>query len=361
MKPSIRLFLNAALLTGISASFPAPARASNVNADESLIFFPTLAYRSDDDGLWVARVQGWIFEAEADSRWRNASWAMFRRFLGLTPDQAETLLFQQRARPFLVDNERGKRVSIRIGASIYELEPSTADGHFVGQVRLDPRDVSRLARGGWLRYTAVTDPRDERVFTGEVQLLDATGVSVISDIDDTIKVSEVTNRKKLVENTFLLPFREVTGMAELYRGWSSHGVAFHFVSASPWQLYESLADFARDAGFPEATYHLRRTRLKDSSVWSLLADPLEAKLQVIESLMATYPHRRFILVGDSGERDPEVYGKLAEKRPEQVVRIYLRDVTGQAADSPRYRAAFGDLPADKWQVFQEPSTIRSPF
>jgi phosphatidate phosphatase APP1 len=102
---------------------------------------------------------------------------------------------------------------------------------------------------------------------------------------------------------------------------------------------------------------LRRVRLKDSSVLALLADPLEAKLNVIEALMADFPQRRFILVGDSGERDPEVYGTIADKHPDQVLRIYIRDVTGQAAESSRYQAAFGKVPRDKWRLFQEPSTI----
>jgi phosphatidate phosphatase APP1 len=82
---------------------------------------------------------------------------------------------------------------------------------------------------------------------------------------------------------------------------------------------------------------------------------------VIEPLMETYPQRRFILVGDSGERDPEVYAKIAEERPEQVLRIYIRDVTGQAADTPRYQATFGKLPEEKWQIFDEPSAIPTSF
>jgi hypothetical protein len=176
-----------------------------------------------------------------------------------------------------------------------------------------------------------------------------------SQFPGKIKTVSVSPGKGVVE---LLPFREVEGMAGLYRQWARRGATFHFVSASPWQLYEPLADFARQAGFPHSTYHLRRIRLKDRSVLSLLADPLTAKLQVIEPLMETYPQRRFILVGDSGERDPEVYAKIAEERPEQVLRIYIRDVTGQAADTPRYQATFGKLPENErfrllWSQIQQ--------
>ncbi len=340
------------------AVFPAGSLAADVKKDELIVFFPTFAHLSEDGQTWTSRVHGWIYEPESDGALRNAAIASFRNALGLSADDADSRVFEQRARAFLGDNERGKQIDIQISEDVFDLEPSAEDGHFLGTVRLNAQSVNRLARDGRLRYTAVTDRRDPRVFAGEIHLIGPTGVSVISDIDDTIKVTEVTDRKKVLRNTFLLPFRAVDGMADVYRRWSSRGTKFHFVSASPWQLYEPLAEFARQAGFPSATFHLRQVRLKDSSVLSLLADPLEAKLQMIEPLMAAFPHRRFILVGDSGARDPEVYGRVAEKHPDQVLRIYIRDVTGQAATSQRYQAAFGKLPVDKWQLFQEPSTIQ---
>jgi phosphatidate phosphatase APP1 len=358
MTKGIGRFHSWLLAAGSLAVFPPLTLASDLKTDEVIVFFPTPAHLSEDGRTWTTRVHGWIFEPETDGALRNAAIASFRNALGLSADEARSLVFQQRARAFLADNERGKRVAIQIGDREFELEPSEENGHFFGTVQLDAQTVNRLAHDGRLGYTAVTDRRDPRVFAGDIHLIGPAGVSVISDIDDTIKVTEVTDRRKLVQNTFLHPFRAVDGMAGVYRRWSSGGAKFHFVSASPWQLYEPLAEFARQAGFPAATFHLRQFRLKDASVLSLLADPLEAKLLMIESLMATFPHRRFLLVGDSGERDPEVYGRIAEKYPDQVLRIYIRDVTGQVAQSPRYQAAFGRLPGDKWQLFQDPSTIQ---
>lgn len=336
---------------------PSAGLAAEVKNDELIVFFPTFASVSEDGQTWTSRVHGWIYEPESNGLLRNAAIAGFRNALGLAANDADSRVFEQRARAFLGDNERGKRIAIQVGERVFDLEPSAEDGHFLGTVQLDAKTASVLAKNGRLRYTAVTDQRDPRVFAGEIHLIDPAGVSVISDIDDTIKVTEVNDRRKVLQNTFLLPFRAVDGMAEVYRQWSNAGAAFHFVSASPWQLYEPLAEFAGQAGFPSATFHLRQVRFRDSSVLSLLADPLEAKLSMIEPLMATFPRRRFILVGDSGERDPEVYGRIAEKHPDQVLRIYIRDVTGQAAQSPRYQAAFGKLSADKWQLFQQPSTI----
>lgn len=340
------------------AVVPTPASVSDVKKDEWIVFFPTIAHLTGGGREWIAPVHGWIYEPEAQSVTRNAAIAGFRKTLGLPADQPSTRVFERRARLFLADNERGKRIAIRIGDKTFDLERSFEDGHFFGTLRLDAQTVTRLAVHGRIRYWAITDADDQRRFEGTIHMVRPSGVSVISDIDDTIKVTGVTDRKKLVENTFFLPFRATDGMAELYGRWAGAGAEFHFVSASPWQLYEPLAEFTRGAGFPPATFHLRRIRLKDSSVLSLLADPLAAKLSVIEALMADFPQRQFVLVGDSGERDPEVYGTLAAKHPDQVLRIYIRDVTGDGADSPRYKTAFGQLPRDKWQLFRDPKEIR---
>jgi phosphatidate phosphatase APP1 len=70
--------------------------------------------------------------------------------------------------------------------------------------------------------------------------------------------------------------------------------------------------------------------------------------------MKRFPSRRFILIGDSGERDPEIYAALARKFPRQVERLHIRGVTGQLADAPRYRKTFDALPAQSWTVFRHP-------
>jgi hypothetical protein len=332
-------------------------RADEIRDDERVVFFPTAAWLSDDGRHWSVPIHGWIFEPEDDSFLRAAAISRFRDFLGLSSEAASAALFDQRARWFLVDNERGKQLAVRIADQTFTLEPSDADGHFSGTVQLGADAARRLAAQGRIRFQAVTRSGDRRKFEGEVHLIAPQGTSVISDIDDTIKVSEVTDKRKLLENTFCRPFRAVEGMAEVYRTWARDGATLHFVSASPWQLYPPLAEFVGEAGFPPATYHLRRIRVKDSSVLQLLADPKEAKLAVIGAIMARFPQRRFVLVGDSGERDPEVYGEVARRFPGQVSRIYLRDVTGEPAETPRYGQAFQNVPADLWRVFREAGTL----
>jgi phosphatidate phosphatase APP1 len=160
----------------------------------------------------------------------------------------------------------------------------------------------------------------------------------------------------MFRSTFLDPFTAVPGMADVYRSWADKAKAqFCYVSASPWQLYLPLAEFVRSNGFPAGTFYLKQFRLKDENFWSLFQNPEKYKPVVIEPLMKRFPHRKFVLVGDSGERDPEVYGALARRYPGQVTRIFIRDVTDDEPE--RFKRAFRDLPPPCWKVFRQPSEI----
>jgi phosphatidate phosphatase APP1 len=180
---------------------------------------------------------------------------------------------------------------------------------------------------------------------------------VISDIDDTIKVSEVRSKEALLANTFLREYRAVEGMAPAYRPWAAAGAVFHYCSASPWQLYEFLAEFLERTGYPAGTVHLKTFRVKDTSFFNLFASPEEYKRGVIEPILETFPRRRFLLVGDSGEKDPEIYATLARKYPKQVAGILIRDVTDERADAERYRKCFEGLPRERWHIFTDPKEL----
>ena len=112
-----------------------------------------------------------------------------------------------------------------------------------------------------------------------------------------------------------------------------------------------------DANFPAGAFHLRKFRLKDSSFLSLLDDPVGYKVGIIESLLQTFPRRTFILVGDSGEKDPEVYGILARRFPSQVKRILIRNITDESNTGGRFQDAFRELPPTLWTCFEDPSDL----
>jgi phosphatidate phosphatase APP1 len=176
---------------------------------------------------------------------------------------------------------------------------------------------------------------------------------VISDIDDTIKISNVLDKEKLLANTFIKEFRPVPGMVDAYRSWAKEGAIFHYVSGSPWQLYSFLNDFMVREGFPPGSFALRSFRVKDRTFFNLFASPEKSKIPIIETILSRYAGRQFVLVGDSGERDPEVYGEIARSHPKQIVHILVRNVPGSDVSKERLEKAFSGVALDRWKLFRD--------
>lgn len=331
--------------------------ASDIKPDEEVILFPTTAHYDSEQALWHVPVHGWVFERETGSMWRSALASAFVRGLDIPDDVASQTLFRERARMFLVDNERNKSLTLRLDGRRVTAEKSGSNGHFHTVVSL-PRNEVDPCEGGWLDISLVLPEGDGRSFRGRVQLVSPRGVSVISDIDDTVKVTNVLDKRAVVENTFLKPFAVVPGMEKAYAQWAEQGAAFHYVSSSPWQLYPALSAFFQDVGLPSGSFHLKMFRVKDETFFDLFASPFESKVARVGQILAQFPERRFILVGDSGEKDPEVYAAVYSRYQSQVLHIYIRNVTGEDADAARYVETFKNVPRVHWSVFEEPGTLQ---
>ena len=196
-------------------------------------------------------------------------------------------------------------------------------------------------------------PARARRIEGRALLVPAQGLSVISDIDDTVKVTQVRDQHQMLLNTFARDMKAVPGMAQHYRDLARDPqTRFHYLSSSPIQLLPALADFLRDAGFPPGSMHLR-----ESTTWRTLipgnGESRAHKLAAIGRLMEDFPERRFLLVGDSGELDPEIYGEVARTRPERVEGVVIRDVTAEGRDAPRYSSAFEGVDPARWHILKD--------
>jgi len=331
------------------------AQVSNLKRDQEVVFFPALACRSGSN-CWDLTIRGCVYEPDK----RTLALALIRAALGLehvSLTREENKLFAQRARLFMVDHKGGRKIVIRIGETEFTLPKTGANGDFSTVIQLSDAQVQEL-RNLSAALRVVLPVKDNRIFTGNLSFFDDAGLIVISDIDDTIKITQVGNRKATLRNTFLEPFRPVPGMADLYNGWAQKaGAQFCYVSASPWQLYSPLADFIRSNGFPAGVFYLKSFRWKDESLFNLFEGPEKYKPGVIEPLMKKFPNRKFVFVGDSGERDPEIYGALAREHPQQVAKILIRDVTEEGPEADRFKTAFRELPLSLWKMFREPSEI----
>ena len=344
------------------------ATVSDVRPDEMLLLYPTAARLARDGEAWEVPVHGIVLRPAIGGLVNGALLSILRRYARLKAVQAKTQNFQRRARAFLADNVRNREIFVRIGEQTYSAGVSGRNGHFAEMVRVPVAEIESLLSNGladhggpsepWLTWEAVLAEDDPRTVAGRAQLLAETGVSVVTDVDDTIKISNVADRRLLLLNTFVKPFLAVPGMADVYQRWAARGAAFHYISASPWQLYVPLDEFRDDRGFPAGAWDMKFSNWKTAPVRKLFSSNTSYKQGKIEPLLKAFPRRRFILVGDAGQHDPEAYGQLARTYPRQVAGIVIRNLGAHDMPSKRLQHAFSGVPADKWKAFRNAEELR---
>ncbi|MHB1263933.1 MAG: App1 family protein [Gemmatimonadaceae bacterium] len=229
------------------------------------------------------------------------------------------------------------QVLVRCGEALHELEADD-EGFFRRWVRLPLG-----SRGGWhevqleLQHEEAAPPVTAPVLVPGAEAR----FGVISDLDDTVIQSQVTRfvhaaRLLLLENARTrLPF---PGVAPFYAALSGEGRnPLFFVSSSPWNLYGVIEEFLSVHEIPAAPVLLR-----DWDLGRSLFRNGPHKLQLIEEILATHPALPFILIGDSGQEDPEIYREVVRAHPGRVPAIYIREVTGR----PDRQAAIAALAAE---------------
>lgn len=311
-----------------------------------------------DAAFWLVPMRAWVHDNRDTPFIEDAieSWAIrhFEKDLERQLDADERAQLLDCLANFIADDKSDELVRFTFtedaARTIFQFKEGTTENGVVEELIRIPDQLvrecyARQARESrWLEIDAQTADGHGRG-TGRIRFLEPEGLSVVSDIDDTVKITQVPAGKRTVlRNIFLKKFRAAEGMRERYLRFVSASDAadtcFHYVSGSPWQLYRPLTHFLfEQEQFPAGTVHMKNLRknlfdrgaLRDIMAFALGGDlaTLEQKVRQITNLMIHLPRRRFILVGDSGEKDPEVYRAIQRLFPQQVVQIYIRDVLGE--------------------------------
>lgn len=219
-------------------------------------------------------------------------------------------------------------VPLRIRLAGQEVEAVTDDeGYF--SVRLDLGAVGSGRR--WLvghvelagPYRGITSActTDVRVrLSGP-----ATRFGVISDVDDTIIHTGAQRFTEMVRRTVTgtaLTRTPLPGAAELYQALSAGDAnPVFYVSSSPWNLHDFLTSFLRRRRFPLGPLLLR----------DLLGDDPDrthagTKHASISEVLELHPGVPFVLIGDSGQHDPEIYAEVVRRHPDRILAVYIREV-----------------------------------
>lgn len=290
-----------------------------------------------DRSKWRIQISGIAWQSPVVISMRQR---MMIRVLGgvmnATPDDLSGEMFQSRIKPFMAEADQRQTILVKIGSQTHRLRKRTRrNGRFDETLTIADSEIESLIEKAdakrLIRFSVSIEGSDESAVEAIAYLYPAQGLSVVSDIDDTIKDSSVADRRELLANTFLREFRSIDGMAEVYQQWASLGAGFHYVSSSPWQLFQSLQGLQTDHGFPMGTVHLRNFRLRDQLLKRVILRR-HGKAVAISRLLKSMPDREMVLVGDSGEKDPKIYRKICRKFPGRIKAVFIRDLEHRPFD-----------------------------
>ncbi|NVO84436.1 App1 family protein [Hymenobacter terrestris] len=187
---------------------------------------------------------------------------------------------------------------------------------------------------------------------------------IISDLDDTVIETSATDLLRMARTVLLrnarsrLPFK---GVAEFYRQLQlgrngKRNNPFFYVSSSPWNLYDLLDDFLELNGIPPGPLLLRDASIKRQT--AAASSHHAHKLHEIENLLLTYPLLPFVLIGDSGQEDANIYREVVRRHPGRILSIYIRDVN-RADRAALVEQVREDLRGDKVEMLLVQDTVQA--
>lgn len=252
------------------------------------------------------------------------------------PGQSSVRRLKQSMKALEVDALSDATVSVK---GIPGMATAKADKHGFISVKLPPglspgilNVTLNVTTEGW-----TSTPATLKVMVFD----DSPGFGVISDIDDTLIDSGVTDKLKLLEGTLLKSSWEVRNFPdapEIVAVLAAKGadglpkVPLFYLSGSPWGLHSRISDAFEREGFPHGVMILRRYSQEP-------LDPQRFKYPHLVDIYKAFPHKTWILFGDSGERDPEVYAQISKTCPGRKKAEYIHLVTKEQPGIKRFAGA----------------------
>ena len=170
---------------------------------------------------------------------------------------------------------------------------------------------------------------------GKIFVPHSTQYGFISDIDDTVLVSHSANTGKKLRVMFTKNPRSRKTFADVVKFYQLLSIAhtkpdllnpFFYVSSSEWNLYDDLNEFFKHNGLPKGAFLLNQIK-KWYQLFKTGKTKHQSKLMRVTRILGAFPKQRFILLGDNSQSDPEIYTTIANKYPERIVAVYIRNVS----------------------------------
>ncbi|KAJ7722126.1 hypothetical protein DFH07DRAFT_898046 [Mycena maculata] len=338
---------------------PYNPRPLPLTENDAVWLFDNTAFRTED-GAWQAEFVAAVFTREPSTRLMDAVVQVADK-LGLGANDPRLATIEERLRPFLMDILPGRLVTADFaGVKELSLGPGGRNG-----ISSDVHELHDLQTGSVVSAKAKAPEGATGLLDMKTHFVEDSGWGVISDIDDTIKVTMTSDPLGILTSTFLSEPIPVPGIPDLYKYIQSlitPASPFFYLSASPYNLYPFLRGF-RDQHYPQGQIILRDASWMSipGLLSSLTLGTHEYKVDRMHKINSWLPGKKMICIGDSTQSDPESYGEIYRTFPGWVHVILIRKARDiaelgiEAKNEPaRFETAFEGVPRSVWHVFEDP-------
>lgn len=322
-----------------------------LSGKENIILVPSAAFRDHSNASstdWLLYNRGWYYE----ENYLKAK-AIEKTFELIIKKDLDF----NRIRVFAADGEEKKDLCID-GVNRSMCTTTDDEGRLKNPFQITDNEMNQFVRadGNTAKvFYQVSVPNKNIRATGEIYLCDDNGVTFISDIDDTIKITGVTSTTDTLINTFSGDFKAVSGMSDIYQYWQKqYNATFGYLTASPDQLYPFLREFFDREKFPSGSFHMRHFTWfdKDFISFFMSSNYIQSKTDTLEMFITNTLNRTFVLLGDIFQKDPDIYAGIYAKYPNRIGKIFIRKYSNDAAGQQRLEQVFKDIPKQKWSTFE---------
>ena len=240
---------------------------------------------------------------------------------------------------FETDEVRHETLKIQLPNEQVLYSDTNSEGYYLVDEQTNDLTDS-INEEGWLNYEIAYDVFKDKLinlenrFPGEMLIpSESSKFGVISDIDDTLLETGVVSKLKwkvLVNSLFKHAENRMafagaaTIYSKLHQGISGEEAnPIFYVSNSPWNLYRYLEYFLKHNNFPKGPILLRDFRTPFDKTKKRKVSHKEHE---IKNIIKTYPNKKFVLIGDAGEHDIDIYLDIVKHFPNRIKAIYIRTV-----------------------------------
>ena len=241
------------------------------------------------------------------------------------------------------------------GAQIVKFPIETTDeGDFDDFVQIQSNG---LLAGNATDHVQVLDVYTQGTDTGNATawLVPDKGLTIISDIDDILRVTQIYEPKEGILNSFARPFTPWMNMPDIYANWSTSipDFHFHYLTTTPEQVTRNYMDFIYKT-YPGGSFDTRPLN------FSNVEETLKVRKVLLEKIFQTFPQRKFILIADTSNSDVMTdYPAMVTEFPGQVQCIFLRNTS--ATDSgdrfPYDTSGFKNINQQSYMFFLVPVSM----